>query len=537
MTEYTASTYGDRIAARYDEIHAHLPHPGAMADMLARLAEKGRALELGIGTGRVALPLAALGVEVHGVDASEAMVAELRRKPGGPDIPVTMSDFANFSLDVRYDLVFVVFNTFFSLSSQEAQTRCFEAAARHLNAGGVFVIEAFVPDVARLARGNEVSAEIHGASVLVDLGKFDANEQRVNARHLFISESGIEMFPVQLRYAWPGELDLMARLAGLRLRERWADWAGSPFTSSSKRHVSVYEKSTADGERDAGRAMADQPTFGDFALGLEGLAILRAWSVDPATVVSRADSIASIVERRGEAPWSAPVPVSERSIVSGYTEWAPTYDDQANPIVIAEQAAVRAVVERYPVGAALDAACGTGRHAAYLASLGYDVTGIDATPAMLETARATAAGVRFEVGRLESIPLGDASVDLAVCALALTHLPDPAPAIEELARVVRPGGRVVVSDVHPFSVMLGAQAGYRQVEGSRGFVRNYVHLASDYLSWFAAAGLRVVRCMEPRWGAEELATFGAAGIEIGTDLLEAAIAGTPAVIVWETVRD
>ena len=253
MTEYTASTYGDRIAARYDEIHAQLPHPGAMADTLARLAGKGRALELGIGTGRVALPLAALGVEVHGVDASEAMVAELRRKPGGPDIPVTIGDFADFSLDSQYDLVFVVFNTFFSLPSQDAQTRCFEAAARRLNAGGVFVIEAFVPDHARLARGNEVSAEIHGDSVLVDFGEFDANEQRVNARHLFINESGIEMFPVQLRYAWPSELDLMARLAGLRLRERWADWAGSPFTSSSRVHVSVYEKPSADGERGGGQ--------------------------------------------------------------------------------------------------------------------------------------------------------------------------------------------------------------------------------------------------------------------------------------------
>ena len=184
MTEYTASTYGDRIAARYDEIHAHLPHPGGAADTLARLAGKGRALELGIGTGRIALPLAALGVEVHGVDASEAMVAELRRKPGGPDIPVTIGDFADFSLDIRYDLVFVAFNTLFSLPSQDAQTRCFETVARHLSAGGVFVIEAFVPNVARLARGEEVSADIHGDTVLLDVAEFDVNEQRINARHL-----------------------------------------------------------------------------------------------------------------------------------------------------------------------------------------------------------------------------------------------------------------------------------------------------------------------------------------------------------------
>ena len=259
MTEHPASTQRDRvaaqydrIAARYDEIHAHLPHPGGAADTLAWLTGRGRALELGVGTGRVALPLAALGVEVHGVDASEAMVAELRRKPGGPDIPVTIGDFAEFSLDARYDVVFVVFNTFFSLPNQDAQTRCFETVARHLSAGGVFVIEAFVPNVARLARGKEVSADIHGDTVLLLVAEFDANEQRVNARHLFISESGIEMFPVELRYAWPSELDLMARLAGLRLRDRWADWAGTSFTSRSRAHVSVYE-AAMDGAADGGQ--------------------------------------------------------------------------------------------------------------------------------------------------------------------------------------------------------------------------------------------------------------------------------------------
>ena len=188
------------------------------------------------------------------------------------------------------------------------------------------------------------------------------------------------------------------------------------------------------------------------------------------------------------------------------------------------------------MGAALVAACGTGRHAAHLASLGYDVIGIDATPAMLEIARATSTGVRFEVGKLESIPMDSSSVDLAVCALAQTHLPDPGPAIEELARVVRPGGHVVVSDVHSFAVTLGAHGRLRQMEGGRGFVRNYVHLVSDYLAWFAAAGLRVVRCIEPRWGAEELATFEARGVELEADLLEAAIAGAPIVIVCEPVR-
>ena len=256
MTEHPASTQRDRVAAQYaasrpvtTRYTPSLPYPRSAANTLARLTGRGRALELGVGTGRVALPLAALGVEVHGMDASEAMVAELRRKPGGPDIPVTIGDFADFSLDARYDLVFVVFNTFFSLPSQEAQMRCFGTAARHLSADGVFVIEAFVPNVARLARGKEVSADIHGDTVLLLVAEFDVNEQRVNARHLFISGSGIEMFPVELRYAWPSELDLMARLAGLRLKDRWADWAGTPFTSRSRAHVSVYETTAVDGER------------------------------------------------------------------------------------------------------------------------------------------------------------------------------------------------------------------------------------------------------------------------------------------------
>ena len=242
MAGQTTSFFDDRIAPRFDEVYEHLPHTDAAAGTLARLTGRGRALELGIGTGRIALRLAALGTEVHGVDLSDAMIAELRRKPGGPDIPVAMDDFADFSLDSRYEVVYVVFNTFFNLTSQDAQVRCFASAARHLTAGGVFVIEAFVPDHARLARDDNVVWDVYGDVVRVDVSQSNSRAQRVDARHIIISETGVEQFSVRIRYAWPSELDLMARLAGLRLKERWADWAGSSFTSQSPAHVSVYEK-------------------------------------------------------------------------------------------------------------------------------------------------------------------------------------------------------------------------------------------------------------------------------------------------------
>ena len=243
MCAQTATShFDDRIAPRFDEVYEHLPDADTAAGTLARLVGSGRALELGIGTGRVALRLAALGIEVHGVDLSDAMVEELRRKPGGSDIPVAMDDFAGFSVDTRYDVVYVVFSTFFDLTCQDAQVRCFASVARHLNAGGTFVIEAFVPDHARLARRSNVFGDLYGDVVRVDVSQSNPHEQRLDARHIMISEAGIEQYSVRIRYAWPSELDLMARLAGLRLKERWADWAGNPFTSQSTAHVSVYEK-------------------------------------------------------------------------------------------------------------------------------------------------------------------------------------------------------------------------------------------------------------------------------------------------------
>ena len=243
MDDYRAATYGDRIAEIYDRSYPRAGEDSLEVRALATLAGEGRALELGIGTGRVALPLAERGVAVHGIDASEAMVAQLRANPGGADIPVTIGDFADVPVDGTFTLIFAVFNTFFALATQEAQVRCFRRVADHLAGGGVFLIEVFVPDPARFVRGQGVGVtSLDTDRVTLEVARHDALHQRVYSQHLVLSESGTRFYPVQIRYAWPSELDLMARLAGLRLRERWSDWSGAPFTAASTRHISLYER-------------------------------------------------------------------------------------------------------------------------------------------------------------------------------------------------------------------------------------------------------------------------------------------------------
>lgn len=243
MSEYDESTYGERVAGLYDEWYP-VPSDERMISTLAELAGGGRALELGIGTGRIALPLAAAGVEVHGIDSSQAMVARLRAKPGGERIPVTFGDFADVAVDGDFSLVFVVFNTFFNLGSQDNQVRCFQNVAKRLDEGGVFLIEAFVPDVARFDGGQTVRAvKVETDAVRLDVSQHDPVLQRVVAQQIFISGGRVELYPVELRYAWPSELDLMARLAGLRLRDRWDGWGREPFTVDSRSHISVYARS------------------------------------------------------------------------------------------------------------------------------------------------------------------------------------------------------------------------------------------------------------------------------------------------------
>ena len=251
--EYGPSTYGDRVADLYDEWYLQPDHPylGDVADTVAflkELAGEGPALELGIGTGRVALPLQEAGVVVQGIDASVAMVKKLEEKPGGREIPVTIGSFANFDLDARFRLIFVVFNTFFGLDSQEEQVSCFRAIERHLSDDGVFVMEAFVPDLARFDRGQRVGAVmVENDVVQLDVTIHDALAQQSTSQHVVIREDGIRLIPVRVRYAFVPELDLMAQLAGMRLRERWAGWRKEPFGPGAGKHVSVWERSMGSG--------------------------------------------------------------------------------------------------------------------------------------------------------------------------------------------------------------------------------------------------------------------------------------------------
>jgi SAM-dependent methyltransferase len=243
MDDYRPETYGDRIADLYDAMTAAMPDPVDCVDRLAELAGPGPALELGIGTGRVALPLAARGVEVHGIDASAAMVERLRAKPGGEAIPVTIGDFADLPVEGGYRLVYAVFNTFFSLLTQDDQVRCFRAVADRLTPDGAFALELFVPDPTLHPGGQSIRTRHLGLDLArFDLALHDPVAQRVDFQNVLLTADGARLLPGSVRYAWPAELDLMARLAGLRLRERWGGWRREPYTgSTSGLCVAVYE--------------------------------------------------------------------------------------------------------------------------------------------------------------------------------------------------------------------------------------------------------------------------------------------------------
>jgi len=239
--------FGEEVADHYDETLDEMADPKVVestVDFLVALAGDGRALELGIGTGRIALPLAARGVPVNGIELSEAMVARLRAKPGGQEIEVTRGDFAQAKVGGTFRLAYLVFNTIMNLTTQAAQVACFRNVAQHLEPGGTFVIEVGVPDLRRLPYGERfvvfAAGERHWG-----IDEYDVANQRLVSHHLEVSASESAKHSVPFRYVWPAELDLMAQLAGMTLRERWAGWRREPFTSESRRHVSVWETPTA----------------------------------------------------------------------------------------------------------------------------------------------------------------------------------------------------------------------------------------------------------------------------------------------------
>jgi SAM-dependent methyltransferase len=236
--------FDESVAARYEENAADRFDAavlGPTVDLLAGLAGDGRALEFGIGTGRVAVPLVQRGVPVSGIDLSRAMVAKLREKPEGESIDVTIGDIATTRVDGSFSLVYVVFNTFENLTTQEAQVACFQNAAAHLRPGGSFVIELAVPGLRRLPPG-ETYQVFSGSDDYWGIDEYDVANQGLISHHLQIVDGKLERDSMPFRYVWPSELDLMATLAGLRLQERFGGWRGEPFTGESEEHVSVWEK-------------------------------------------------------------------------------------------------------------------------------------------------------------------------------------------------------------------------------------------------------------------------------------------------------
>ena len=255
MDDLEPNPFDERVAPTYDAGSAHMFEPavlGPTVDVLYELAGDGRALELAIGTGRVALPLAERGVKVHGIDFSEAMVAQLRRKPGGDRLPVTIGDMSTTRVGSGYRVAYLVYNTITNLLTQDEQVECFRTVAAQLAPGGSFVVEVFVPQLRRMPPG-QTAVPFHVGRRHVGFDTVDVVTQRCVSHHFVRTEGdtdaggrGVATYSTSAhRYVWPSELDLMARIAGLTLRDRWADWTRAPFTADSSSHVSVWTKAAA----------------------------------------------------------------------------------------------------------------------------------------------------------------------------------------------------------------------------------------------------------------------------------------------------
>lgn len=278
--------------------------------------------------------------------------------------------------------------------------------------------------------------------------------------------------------------------------------------------------------------------FAHWLIGAAGMGVLRSWlAPDRAAVDARVVDLERLLRTRDEEPLLAlELPAPEVDAVRGYAAWAGTYDVLPNPLIRAEEPVVRRLLEQMPPGRALDAACGTGRHAVFLAARGHRVAGVDTSPAMLAHARARVPQATLAVGSLLALPIPDATIDVAVCALALMHLPDLHPAVAELARVLRPGGLLVLSDLHPMILTLGGSALYQGADGTVGRVAGWVHRHEDYVAAFTASGLEIRECVEPPWTAQEVPMLAGPFYETAADALHAAFVGLPAALVWALRR-
>jgi ubiquinone/menaquinone biosynthesis C-methylase UbiE len=273
---------------------------------------------------------------------------------------------------------------------------------------------------------------------------------------------------------------------------------------------------------------------GHFVLGTAGLALLRTWlRGDSEALARRVREIMQLVSSPANVPMSFQIGLQDLEIGEGYARWATTYDSGVNPLIRVEEPVVRRMIDACPVGAALDAACGTGRHTEYLAERGHRVVGVDASPEMLDRARSRLPEADLRIGRLEALPLETGSMDLAVCALALTHTPEVAPAVRDLARVLRPGGRLVISDLHPTMMVLGGTGFFLQADGTAGNVRSHYHPHAEYLAAFAAAKLQVVSCEEVCLVDSDIAAFSAGMLPFAEEAFHAAWVGVPNALVWE----
>ncbi len=281
--------------------------------------------------------------------------------------------------------------------------------------------------------------------------------------------------------------------------------------------------------------MAEEFRQGHYLLGIEGLALLRAGARRSfGAIDARTEEIRKILSRFDEPPYCERRDLPEVDAATGYAQWAESYDDPGNDTIALEEPVVRGLLEGLPAGPVLDAACGTGRHAAYLSAINREVIGVDANGAMLARAREKLPGAEFRLGELTALPVADGEVAGAVCALALSHLPEIGPAIAELARVLRPGGRLVVSNPHPFATaILGWRAVFVDSRGRRSMIPEFPHLHGEYIAAFRDAGLAVRRCVEPRLSREE-ARARAKRHRVGA--FEHALAEVPAVIAWEVER-